>query len=608
MPRLRDVGRQSLDLLSTSVIPEGTTPEASERIARRMLELTPLGYSQVIRVETRPRTLPDGTSVDHPIFVLSHTGEEFTDLEKAVREANKYGMVSYANLSGNPDARINRQLPYGELLEERERISELLATAKRNPRGPQAKALRDLGLGDLLDEAVVKSIPRRGRAPKDVVDFEIRAISVDTNKGSMDMFRVGGDPAGEMLGIASASDDGFNFLEYGLPGKKLTQTQIAALKSLVGSPRQSPYQLASKIGKEGGLESSVAKLGKRQRGYESPRQFSVSGRGITDFLRSGSGKSTLADATLKVDARAELLTAAFADKIQGMPGGTRGLGTVAKDLEDRYDALSYKFYHSKELAAGEGANILDAILDPSKTSQRDYLALGKLLRDAHTAAQTSGKSVTKEFEDLVGSSRLSNSVKNAVKLTLDKMEVSVDGVFVINKKHLESYILGKRDARGNLVRAKSGVNKGRLTSTSLLKTYEGYYSQYLEQGDMMDAEDVQRMRDLRAQIETFATLDEREFTRSDGTRGVRVSAEMRDVESLNARIGVGGGPFDFLKGRGRIVDDLADDVSIVIPDIMVKGETGFQEFMNFDVLDGRHTDAINPDLQMLLFHREALPK
>lgn len=190
-------------------------------------------------------------------------------------------------------------------------------------------------------------------------------------------------------------------------------------------------------------------------------------------------------------------------------------------------------------------------------------------------------------------------------MTLEKMEVSVDGVFVINKNHLEKYIIGDRDARGNIARYRSGPRRGRMSSDSLLQTYEGFYMRYLEEGDTMDTAAQQQMRDLRAQIEAFATLDEREFTRSDGTRGVRIDARMRDVESLNARIGVGDGPFSFLKGRGRIVEDLADDVSIVIPDIMVKPETGFQEFLNFDVLDPRSTDAINPDLQMILFHREA---
>jgi hypothetical protein len=185
------------------------------------------------------------------------------------------------------------------------------------------------------------------------------------------------------------------------------------------------------------------------------------------------------------------------------------------------------------------------------------------------------------------------------------MEVSVDGVFVVNKNHLEKYIIGDRDARGNIARYKSGPRRGRMSSDSLLQTYEGFYMRYLEEGESMDTAAQQQMRDLRAQIEAFATLDEREFTRADGTRGVRLDARMRDIESLNARIGVGEGPFAFLKGRGRIVEDLPDDVSIVIPDVMVKKETGFQEFLNFDVLDARSTEAVNPDLQMILFHREA---
>ena len=47
---------------------------------------------------------------------------------------------------------------------------------------------------------------------------------------------------------------------------------------------------------------------------------------------------------------------------------------------------------------------------------------------------------TKEFESLVESSRtIDSATKNALKLTLDKMEVSVDGVFVVNKNHLEKY-------------------------------------------------------------------------------------------------------------------------------------------------------------------------
>jgi hypothetical protein len=389
MPRLRDVGTQSLDLLSKSVIPEGTSPETSERIARRMLELTPLGYSQVIRVEMRPRTLPDGSTIQSPLFVLSHTGEEFTDLAEAVRRSNDFGMVSYARLSADPDARINRQLPYGELLEERKKISEVLTEAKKNPRGATAKALRDLGLGEVLDGAQLKTYTRPGGRSFETVDFEIRAMSIDATKGvGMDAFRVGGDSAGEMLGIASTTDDGFNFLEYGLPGQKMTQTQIAAIKSFVGSPRMSPYELAAKGGKEGGIESLVQKLTKRNRGYESPRQFSMSGTGVQKFLR-GSGKATLADATVMVDARAEMLTAALASKLNTSSTATKEQKSIANNLTTRYNAFSYKFYHDADLAAAEGSNILDAILDPSKTNQKTYTDIAKLMRTAHTRASSS---------------------------------------------------------------------------------------------------------------------------------------------------------------------------------------------------------------------------
>lgn len=398
MARIKDPATQSVDLLSKSVIPEGTSAETAERIARRMLELTPLGYSQVIRVEMRPRTLPDGSTVQSPLFVLSHTGEEFTDLAAAVRRSNEFGMVSYARLAGDPDARINRQLPYGELLEERKQIAAVLTEAKKDPRGATARALRDLGLGDVLDSAELKTYTRPGGRSFETVDFEIRAMSIDATKGAgMNAFRVGGEASGEMLGIASTTDDGFNFLEYGLPGQRMTQTQIAAIKSFVGSPRMSPHELALKGGKPGGIESMVLKLTKRNRGYESPRQFSVSGTGVEKFLEYGSGKATLADATVMVDTRAELLTAALAAKLNSGPTATKEQKSIADTLTTRYNAFSYKFYHDADIAAAEGSNILDAILDPGAVSKDTYTDIAKLMRTAHTRAARTRKICNKRI-------------------------------------------------------------------------------------------------------------------------------------------------------------------------------------------------------------------
>ncbi len=586
-------------------------------VAKRMLELTPYGYSSVVRVEERMRDILDDTgavvgSQKYPVFVLSHTGQESTDLKHITELARESNIVSYSVLTKDPDARINRQLPFGELLDERKQIVELLTAAKKRPNGREAKALEKLGLGHLVDDAVLKTVHG-----KQTVDFEIRHMSIKSEDGKIpDRFRVGGVADGEFAGIAVLSDDGANFLEYGLPGQKLKQTEIAALKSLIDAPIMSPFSLAAKFND---VESQTMKLTKREKGYTSPRQFSISGKGIKDFLASGSGKATLADATLQVDTRAELLTAALINKMEGIGGA--GSASLVSELQSAYSSMDYKFYHNFDLAQQEGLNILDSIVDPSKTSKADYRRLADLLKQAHEAHSNDIASgikpigVTKHFKDLVkksagGVGGISNKTLNGVNLTLDKMEVSVDGVFMVNKKHLESYILGDRDARGNLLRDKAGKTKGRLSNKkSLLASYEGYYMQYLEQGDAMSEAAQQQMRDLRAQIETFVNMGEPiEYTRADGTKAVRFNAVMRDTQSLNARIGVDtpGLPnaFSFLKGRGRIVDDMADDVSIIIPDIMTKGETGFKEFINFDVLDGRKTDAVNPDLQMLLFHRE----
>jgi ribosomal protein S17E len=593
----RDIGRISLDL--RNLIPSSASPEQGMALAARLLDLSPYGYSSVIRLTQEPEDIIDpvsgavtGTRLI-PKYVYSRTGETSTDLGSLITKAEEEGIISYTTLTKNAGRRVNRQIPFGGLMAEQTAINDYLIKAKLRPTGDEARALRQTGLAYLIDGVEVETGPTGKSRVKNY--FEIRPQSFSDPKKMLNL-REGKTATGEILGLAIQGDDSFNFLEYGLPGQTMKESDIAKLKVLIGAPVMPINMTAAKFDK---IEGPIGKLGKRQKGYTSPRQFSIADAGIKRFL-SGSGKSTLADATLMVDARAEMLVAALSGKLQGGAGAS---GKLGKELRSMYDNLGYKFYDNFNIAEQEGLSILDSILNPSDMTESDYRQIGQIMKRAQ-AMKTSDPtvSVTKHFQTLLKNNRtLSDTVKNGLGLTLDKMEVSVDGVFVINKKHLQKYIIGDFDSDGNIIRHTTGSNKGKIKGQSLVKDYEKFYQKFLVEKDTMSASDVQMMKDLKAEIQVFAHIEEDERTG-------QVMARMRDVKSLNARIGVESpgsvNPFPYLKGRGRIVDDLADDVSIVIPDVMVKGETGYKEFINFDVLDSKPANAIAPDLQMLLFHQE----
>jgi ribosomal protein S17E len=593
----RDIGRISLDL--RNLIPSSASPEQGMAIAARLLDLSPYGYSSVIRLTQEPEDIVDpvsgavtGTRLI-PKYVYSKTGESSTDLGALITKAEDEGIISYTTLTKNAGRRINRQLPFGELMSQQTAINDYLLKAKLKPAGAEARALKQTGLEYLLNDLEVETGPTGKQRVKNY--FEIRPQSYRDPR-SMLSLREGKSQAGEILGLAIQGDDSFNFLEYGLPGQAMKESDIAKLKVLIGAPVMPINMTAAKFDK---IEGPIGKLGKREKGYASPRQFSISDGGIKRFL-SASGKSTLADATIMADPRAEMLIAALSGKLQGGAGAS---GKLGKELRSMYDNIGYKFYDNFNVAEQEGLSILDSILNPLDMTDRDYNQIGQMMKRAQGMKSSDPTvSVTKHFQTLLKNNKtLSDTVKNGLGLTLDKMEVSVDGVFVINKKHLERYIIGDFDSDGNIIRHTGGVNAGKIKGQSLLKDYEKFYKQFLVEKDRMSPSDVQMMKDIEAEIQVFATIDRNEKTGE-------VAARMRDIKSLNARIGVDtpglSNPFPYLKGRGRIVDDLADDVSIAIPDVMVKGETGFKEFINFDILDSKPANAIAPDLQMLLFHQD----
>ena len=593
----RDIGKISLDL--RTLIPSSASPEHGMAIAARLLDLSPYGFSSVIRLTQEAEDVIDPAtgavtgSKLVPRYIYSKTGETFSDLGLAIRQAEESGIISYTNLTKNAGRRINRQLPFGELMSEQTAINQYLMKAKLKPAGVEAKALKQTGLSYLVDQLELETGPRGMQRVKNY--FEIRPQSYRDSR-SLTKLREGGVETGEIMGLAIQGDDSFNFLEYGLPGQAMKESDIAKLKVLIGAPVMTENISADKFDK---IEGAIGKLGKRQKGYASPRQFSISGSGIDRFI-SASGKSTLADATLMVDTRAELMLAALSGKLEGQAGAA---GKLGKDLRSMYDNIGYKFYNNFNIAEQEGLSILDNILSPGDMTQSDYQRIGQMMKRAQAMKSSDPTvSLTKHFQSLLKSDKgLSSTVKNGLGMTLDKMEVSVDGIFVINKNHLQRYIIGDFDSSGNIIRHTGGVNKGKIRGQSLLKDYEKFYKQYLTEKDRMNSSDVQMMKDLEAQIQVFASIDRNERTG-------QVTAKMRDIKSLNARIGVDtpdrANPFSYLKGRGRIVEDLPDDVSVLIPDVMVKGETGFKEFINFDVLDAKHANAVAPDLQMLLFHQE----
>lgn len=172
--------------------------------------------------------------------------------------------------------------------EEAKAINDLLEEAIQNPAGQMAQNLQDLGLGSLLDDTELTTINGRQRLKN---PFEIRALGLnfDRDGSTRDKLRQSGfiseiDGVERIMGIAVGDEESASFLEYGRPGQRLTENQIATLKSLMGNEVIQGSVVAGNIADSVDMAEKIAKLTKRHKSFSSPRQVSVAGRGIAEFL------------------------------------------------------------------------------------------------------------------------------------------------------------------------------------------------------------------------------------------------------------------------------------------------------------------------------------
>lgn len=214
---------------------------------------------------------------------------------------------------------MGRQFAYSPLKEEARKINDLLEEAIRNPGGELAGNLRDLGLGSLLDDTELTIINGQQRLKN---PFEIRALGLNFDReGSLrDKLRQSGfmseiDGVERIMGIAVGDEESTSFLEYGRTGQRLTENQIATLKSLMGNEILQDTVVEANIANPQKMAEKIGKLTKRQKSFSSPRQVSISGRGIANFLGMNSNQpfdeGTFSNSIHLFQPQAELLAARF---------------------------------------------------------------------------------------------------------------------------------------------------------------------------------------------------------------------------------------------------------------------------------------------------------
>jgi hypothetical protein len=368
-------------------------------------------------------------------------------------------------------------------------------------------------------------------------------------------------------------DDGFQILKFGLPGMELNEKEIAALKSLMNTGQLQKSTLIEALKKgEGGLEKQLGKVGKRQKTFASARQISISGVGIT----GGSGATgflggigTLEESIEASDTRAQALMASLSGKVSGK---------LKTDLETSFGKFGHKFYGNFSLSKSAGDEILESIIDPSDPgSAVAYSQMAKMMRKAIRIAGPDGN-ITQEFEKLVKALPGTKQVlKNQISATLSGLETSVDGAFYVNRKYLERTV---QDWSATVLNHERNIASGVTMGESAQEAYLSLRQQLRTIG--------QEVTDKTGKVIGHRLKDDIESYDFSGRTGFHDTLGKRKL----------------IKGRMYVSDDLPDDIGFLTPDIMIKSETGFEEFINFDITGGgkRSPDAIAPDFQMAVFH------
>lgn len=565
MARRRPINPANISLNVNDILSRYGDPDIGKAILKNLVEQGPLGVGQVLRLEERdiPTVDPSGatTGTRRALqVVFNQTGQAFDSLEEAMDIANSRGVVSYSRLSKNPANIIGRQLPFGGVHSDMRTINMVIKRAKLNPSGKEAKDLRKLGLGQLIDDAEVTT--RNGqRVLSEFLEIRPSTVKVPLGGRVQDYLANFTNPSGSLMGTLLEGDEGFTFYQYSFPNKGfLDQDQILKLRAYVGLPEVDTQTLIDSLGKgvsDKGIESKIMKIGKRQKGTYSPRQVSVTEKGLSTFLRAGfTNIDDFAESVLAVDTRAELLLAGLSSKSTNTQIKTR--------LAAAYNNLDYNFYNNLDIATQEAIGNFDEIFGKS-IKQSDYNKLASILDGVKGKAN-----ITSEFEKAIKNSNLSQNVKDRVGVLLSKMEVEVDGALRGSKEYFDKY------------------------ASSLQKTFDRLNTK--KQNLTATESEIRRLDDIHKTLKSFARLDD---------NGKWVTDE--SIYGMTARVNFKKGTqTPQVKGRLGFVDEIVTKsgkrYAFLTPDVNIKKETSLAQGIFLDVLgrDKGIEKIIAPDIQSLI--------
>ena len=569
----RPINPANISLRIQDILTNYGGPDIGRAIAQNLIDQSNLGVGNVLRLEERDvNILDDSGSITgtrralQAVFNL--TGQAFDDIGEAIQFANARGVVSYTRISGRRENKVGRQLPMGGLFDDMRKINiDIIKRAKQNPNGKIARDLRKLGLSSLIDDAELES--RNGqRVLKDFLEIKQATVKIPYGSTADDYLMNFTNTSGKLMGTLLEGDDGFTFYQYSFPGKELLdQDQILKLRAYAGLPEMDTTtvidSLKAGVDPNKGLESKIMKAGKRQKGTYSPRQLSVSGKGIKAFL-SGASPAGMADAVLVVDTRAELLLAGLSRKVTD--------AALGDSLRGAFNALDYNFYGTLDSAEQNALTTFERILGKN-VKKSDYNEMARILDNLKGSPN-----LTKDFEKAVkNSTNLNTNIKSRIEVMLGKMEIQVDGALRQSTQAFQKY------------------------ADSLQKTYDGYNTK--RQSLIASGADIDKVNAVSKEIDDVEkTLKSFAKRGKDGKWLVD-----QDIYGMTARINYREGTrTPQVKGRSAFVDKIITksgrEYAFVSPDVNVKREVRIPSGIFMDVLgrDKGIEKMIAPDIQSLV--------
>lgn len=561
----RPINPGNISLSIDSILSRYGDQDIGKAILKNLVEQGPLGVGNVLRLEERDIPTVDASGATTGTrralqVIFNQTGQAFDSLEEAMNIANSRGIVSYSRLSKNPANMIGRQLPFGGVHSDMRRINMIIKRAKLNPSGKEAKDLKRLGLGQLIDDAEITTRNSQ-RVLSEFLEIRPSTIKVPLGGKIQDYLTNFTNQSGSLMGTLLEGDDGFTFYQYSFPNKGfLDQDQILKLRAYAGLPEIDTQTLIDSLAKgvsDKGIESKVMKIGKRQKGTYSPRQLSVTEKGLSTFLRAGfTDIDDFAKSVLVVDTRAELLLAGLSSKTTN--------AKVSGRLAAAYNNLDYNFYGNIGIAERDALETFGQVT--KDLNQSDYNELASILDKVKGRAN-----ITKEFEKAVkSSSNLSDDVKSRVEILLSKMEVQVDGALRGSREYFDKYAANLQQTYDRL-----NTKRTNLTATE---------------------SELRRLDDIEKTLRSFAKM---------GKDGKWVTDE--SLYGMTARINFNeGNQTPQAKGRLGFVDNIVTKsgkaYAFITPDVNIKRETSLAQGIFLDVLgrDKGIEKIIAPDIQSLI--------